>query len=97
MKRDKNGNYILELETNNNIDYYIASFSGFNEMLKSLLRKDPKTRAAIMGASYQELLTLRVLAHNTAELMRELEDRKTLQATSAEALAAASANPLTYE
>ena len=97
MKRDNHGDYILELETNNNIDYYIASFSGFNEMLKSILRKDPKTRAAIMGASYQDILTLRVLASNTAAYMREIEDRKTLQATSAEALAAASTNPLTYE
>lgn len=97
MKRTQDGDYILEVQTNNNIDFYIASFSGFNEMLKSLLRKDPKTRAAIMGASYQDMLTLRVLAHNTAAYMRELEDRKTLQATSAEALAAASANPLTYE
>ena len=96
MKKEPNGNYyIIEPETNNNIDFYIASFSGFNQMLKSLLNKEPQTRAAIMGASYKDLLTLQVLAADTFTYMRELMDRKTLQATSAEAIEAAEANPLT--
>lgn len=97
MKQTKSGDYIIAPEINNNIDFYIASFSGFNEMLKSLLNHDPKTRAAIMGASYREIMTLRVLANETAANMRELLDRKTLQATSTEAHEAAEAHPLTYD
>ena len=97
MKQTKSGDYIIAPEINNNIDFYIASFSGFNEMLKSLLNHDPKTRAAIMGASYREIMTLRVLANETAANMHELIDRKTLQATSAEAHEDAEAHPLTYD
>ena len=93
MKQDNNGDYLIELKTNSNIDYYIASFSGLNEMLKSLLRKDPDTRAAILGASYQDILTLRVLASDAAAYLRELQNRKILQATGEEMREAADTNP----
>ena len=67
-----------------NIDFYIASVCGFNNLLKSLLRKDPKTRTAILGASYKEVLTLRTKAHEALRLLEEVERRKTLTAAPSE-------------
>ena len=97
MEKEHSGYYLAQDNEISNIDYYIATFSGFNELLKSILRHDPKTRQALLTSSYRELLALRVEAHNTARLMQEIEERHALQATSAEALEAAGHDPLTYD
>ena len=95
MEREQKGYYLANDNDISNIDYYIATFSGVNQMLKTFLDNEPKTRTAILTASYRDILTLRVLAHQTAVYMQELEKRKTFQATGAEALEAAGQTPPT--
>lgn len=96
MSNYNNGNYLTFENELSNIDYYIASVCGFNDCIKSLLRKDPETRKAILGASYKEVLTLRTKTHESLRLLEELERRKTLTADTSEvSMLAAGQNPFT--
>ena len=96
MSNYNNGNYLTFENELTNIDYYISNVCGFNDCIKSLLRKDPETRKAILGASYKEVLTLRTKAHESLRLLEELERRKTLTADINEvSMLAAGQNPFT--
>ena len=96
MKIDGSGNYQTFERDVNNIDFYINEFVCFTDLLKSLLRKDPETREAILNASYKDVLCLRVQAAQVRGYLRLLEDRRTLQADAYEAESCAGEHPLTY-
>ena len=90
MQTDKNGNFVTFESDPQSIDYYIAALSSFKTTIYSLLCKDPETRQAILGASYKDLLCLRVQAHDILRYMEELEERRILQADAIELLEVAS-------
>ena len=96
MEHNNREGYLTIEPEENNINYYIEKFSEFNEILKALLRKQPETREALLGASYKDVLALRVLASDAGAYLRELEQGRALQATSSEALDAAAGNPNIY-
>lgn len=87
MQTDKNGNCLNFESDPQSIDYYIAALSSFKTTIYALLRKDPETRQAILGASYKDLLCLRVQAH---DILRYMEERRILQADAIELLEVAS-------
>lgn len=96
MEHNNPGGYLTIEPEEKNINYYIERFSEFNAILKALIRKDPETREALLGASYKEVLALRVLASDAGAYLRQLEKGRALQATSSEALDAAACNPNIY-
>ncbi len=91
-------NYLTFEDEPASIEYYISNVCEFNDMLKSLLRRDPITRTAILNASYKEILTLRAKAHEGLRFLEELERRKTLTADVNEvSMIAAEQDPMTCE
>lgn len=96
MQIDKNGDYVTFENDPQNIDYYISALCSFKTTIKAMLRKDPETRQAILGASYKDILCLRVQAHDILRYMEELEERHILRADQFEVLEAASSHPDTY-
>ena len=96
MSIDENGKFITLEQDPENIDFYISNFCGFNDLLKALLRKDPETREAILGASYKDILCLRVQAYEVHRNLERIFDNKTLQADRYETASAAGEHPLTY-
>ena len=96
MKIDDNGNYILFSDDITNIDYYISESVGYQNVIKSLLRKDPETRKAILNSRYKDLLCLRVQIEEIAKLIYLLDKRGILQASRWEAECAAGEHPDTY-
>lgn len=90
MQTDKNGDFLTFESDPQSIDYYIAALSSFKTTIYALLRKDPETRQAILGASYKDILCLRVQAHDILRYMEELEERRILQADEIELLEVAS-------
>ena len=96
MEHNNREGYLTIEPEENNINYYIEKFSEFNEILKALLRKQPETREALLGASYKDVLALRVLASDAGAYLRQLEKSRTLTASSSETLDAAASNPYIY-
>lgn len=90
------GNYKTFEKDRSNIDFYINEFVCFSDVLKSLLRRDPATRNALLNASYKDVLCLRVQAAQLCTYIKALEERKILQADLYEAESAAGENILTY-
>ena len=90
------GNYQTFENDRSNIDFYINEFTSFADLLKSLLRKDPETREALLNASYKDVLCLRVQAAQVCTYIEKLEKMRILQATPYEAASAAGENILTY-
>ena len=88
MKIDASGNYQTFEKNVDNIGFYINEFIGFTDLLKSLLRKDPETREAILNATYKEVLCLRVQAAEIRDCLRRLEENKIIQADASEAIEA---------
>lgn len=41
------------------IEFYLSKFEEFNQILSSLLAKDPETRTAILEARYKDLILLK--------------------------------------
>lgn len=96
MQIDDNGDYLTFESDKQNIDYYIQELCRFKTTILSLLRKDPETRQAILGASYKDILCLRVQAHDILRYMEEIENRRILRADQVEVIAAAEEHPATF-
>lgn len=96
MKTDGKGEYILREYELTDIDYYIASFCNFKDMLNSLLRKDPETRQAILNARYKDLLCLQVQAEEIHKRLHDIAGDAVLKADRHEAARAAGEHPYTY-
>ena len=97
MSNYENGNYLTFENETETIDYYISNVCVFSDCIRSLLRRTPETRKAILGASYKDVLILRTKAHECLRLLEELERRKTLTAATSEvAMLAAEQDPLIW-
>lgn len=96
MQTDRNNNFVTFERNPQDIDFYISALSDFKATIKSLLRKDPETRRALLDASYKDILCLRMEAHDILHYMEELEERRIFCADYSEIIEAAGSHPLTY-
>ena len=93
MQTDNSGKYITINANNEDINYYISKFIGFDETLTALLQKEPETRKAILEGKYKDLICLQMQAHKIADKLERLISERVLYATCGETQAAAGEMP----